>query len=227
MVGQNNVGITIQNPSQNSSQDGVIKYKIESITNPDSDESTRFFQGFKELEAWRSQFYKLNLIGQYPDGIGYGNLSLRGRDGSFHITATQTGHLPKLDISDYPQVISYNSSHHSLRVKGSKLPSSEAPTHSAIYALSPDINTIFHIHSAQIWQYLLESNHLATSADVEYGTPEMAGEIARIYADLKNIFDHNVFVMAGHEDGVFAFGQNCDRAGLAILKIYNRLLLSH
>jgi hypothetical protein len=77
-----------------------------------------------------------------------------------------------------------------------------------------------------IWQTLLEAGHLATSADVEYGTPEMAREIARIYAPIDRIFAHNVFVMAGHTDGIFAFGENPDQAGLAILNIYNGLLRS-
>jgi L-ribulose-5-phosphate 4-epimerase len=213
-------------------QDGVIKYQLGFMEPSNCHE----FAGFKDLEAWRSQLYQLNLIGQYPDGVGYGNLSVRdlsvrgqnqSQDQSFYITATQTGHLPNLNISDYPQVLSYSPSNHSLTVRGSKLPSSEAPTHSAIYALSSQIKTIFHIHSAAIWQTLLEAGHLATSGDVEYGTPEMAGEIVRIYAPIAEIFDRNVFVMAGHRDGIFAFGQNPDQAGLAILNIYNRLLRSH
>jgi L-ribulose-5-phosphate 4-epimerase len=214
-------------PNSQEPQDGVIKYQLGSIEPRNCHE----FTGFKDLEAWRSQLYQLNLIGQYPDGVGYGNLSVRVQDQcqnqSFYITATQTGHLPNLDISDYPQVLSYSPSDHSLTVRGSKLPSSEAPTHSAIYALSPQINTIFHIHSPVIWETLLNDGHLATSADVEYGTSEMAREIARIYASIDQIFDHNVFVMAGHTDGIFAFGQNPDQAGFSILNLYNRLLRSH
>ena len=210
-------------PNCQAPQDGVIKYQLGAMEPSDCHE----FAGFKDLEAWRSQLYQLNLICQDSKGVGYGNLSMRGQNQSFYITATQTGHLPSLDISDYPQVLSYSSSNHSLTVRGSKLPSSEAPTHSAIYALSDQIKTIFHIHSAMIWQTLLEAGHLATSADVEYGTPEMSREIARIYAPIPEIFAHNVFVMAGHRDGIFAFGQNPDQAGLAILNIYNRLLRSH
>ncbi len=201
-------------------QDGVIKYKLETMISAGSAE----FIEFKELEAWRSQLYQLQLIGQYPNGVGYGNLSVRSQDQSFFITATQTGHLPNLEVCDYPQVVSYNPDHHSLIVKGSKLPSSEAPTHSAIYALNPKIKTIFHIHSPEIWQRLLEINYLATIADVEYGTLEMAREIARIYEPIEDIFAHNVFVMAGHEDGIFAFGQNLNQAGLAILRVYNKFL---
>ncbi len=201
--------------------DGVIKYNLKSLTPPDN---LAEFNGFSELEAWRHRLFCLNLIGEYPDKIGYGNLSMRSKNQSFYITATQTGNLPHLEVSDYPEVVSYNHESHSLTAKGIKMPSSEAPTHSAIYALDPEIQTIFHIHSAQIWQHLLETNQLATAVEVEYGTKEMAAEIARIYTPFKSeLFAHNVFVMAGHTDGVFAFGQNCDQAGQAILRIYNEV----
>jgi L-ribulose-5-phosphate 4-epimerase len=211
-------------------QDGVIKYRVEHISSELADfplavlEADFLEADFLELEAWRSQLYNLKLIGQYANGIGYGNLSRRGQNQNFYITATQTGHLPNLDISCYAQVISYNPHDHSLKIKGTQLPSSEAPTHAAIYALHPQIKTIFHIHSPLMWTRLLQSNYLATNADVEYGTPEMAREIARIYGSVKNIFECNVFVMAGHTDGIFAFGQNVDQAGLAILRINNELL---
>jgi L-ribulose-5-phosphate 4-epimerase len=210
-------------------QDGVIKYRVENISSELTDLPQADFleADFLELEAWRSQLYNLQLIGQYANGIGYGNLSRRGKDQnqnhSFYITATQTGHLPNLDISCYPQVVSYNPTDHSLKVKGTQLPSSEAPTHAAIYALHPKINTIFHIHSFLMWTRLLQGSYLATSADVEYGTPEMAREIARIYKSVENIFERNVFVMAGHTDGIFAFGQDANQAGSAILRIYNEL----
>jgi L-ribulose-5-phosphate 4-epimerase len=226
---------TASKAAEDQSPDGVIKYKLNTIASPSTETSCDEFSGFKEsgfkeLEAWRSQLYALNLIGQYADGIGYGNLSVRGQNESFYITATQTGHLPELNVSDYPQVVSYSFNDHSLVANGSKSPSSEAPTHSAIYALHPQIATIFHIHSAQMWQYLLKANCLATREDVEYGTLEMAEEIARIYRPFttgEDIFAHNVFVMAGHVDGIFAFGRSFNQAGLSILSIYNRLLLQN
>ncbi|AFY75404.1 ribulose-5-phosphate 4-epimerase-like epimerase or aldolase [Synechococcus sp. PCC 7502] len=218
--------MTADNLVDDSPKDGVIKYSLEAITASGLKQSSRFkVIDFKELEAWRSQLYDLKLIGQYPDGVGYGNLSMRAEGEGFYITATQTGALPNLEISDYPQVLSYNLSSHSLVIQGSKFPSSEAPTHSAIYALHSEIKAIFHIHSAPLWQKLLEIGYLATSDDIEYGTPEMAIEIGRIYAPIEDIFSHNLFVMAGHEDGIFAFGRNCEQAGSAILRIYNKFLL--
>jgi len=55
-----------------------------------------FFKKYDELEALRVRLFALGLIGETPDGIGFGNLSLRAGKGSFFITATQTGKRSKL-----------------------------------------------------------------------------------------------------------------------------------
>lgn len=165
-------------------QDEVIKYQGEIS-------GTSAFAGFGFLEYWRSQLFVHNLIGQYTNGIGFGNVSMQGENYSFYITASQTGHLAELQESDYVQVLAYTMATHSLKIQGSQLPSSEAPTHSAIYALDHRIKAVFHIHSAPIWRRLLSQNHLATHANVEYGTP--AAEIARIYQDIADVFAHNLF----------------------------------
>lgn len=42
---------------------------------------------FRQLEAARTKLYDLGLIGMYPDGIGFGNISARSGEGeSFIIT---------------------------------------------------------------------------------------------------------------------------------------------
>ncbi len=197
--------------------EGVIKYRSHFVETEPYD-----FKSFEGLEAWRKQLYQLQLIGQYDDGIGYGNLSIRDLNNSFFITATQTGHLPNLDASHYTKVVDYNSANHTLSVVGPNMASSESATHYAIYTLSTEIKAIFHIHSSDLWQKMLKAGHLSTRPDVEYGTVEMALEIARIYQDSLHIFEQNTFVMAGHQDGIFAFGRNLDEAGEAILKLYSQ-----
>jgi L-ribulose-5-phosphate 4-epimerase len=196
-------------------QEGVIKYKTHFTQTAPYD-----FVYFQALETWRHRLYQLKLIGQYDDGVGYGNLSIRAEHNSFFITATQTGNLSNLGASHYTKVIDYDPANHALTVVGPALASSESATHSAIYALSQQIKAIFHIHSQVLWQNMLNRSYLHTSADVAYGTEEMAREIGRIYPEREVIFAQNSFVMAGHQDGIFAFGQTLDQAGETILQIY-------
>jgi len=203
-------------PAAMPEQEGVIKYKIDRFIQTEPYD----FAVLAALEAWRKRLFQLELIGEYDDGIGYGNVSIRSEGNSFLITATQTGYLADLAAKHYTKVLSYDPIDHALTVAGPALASSESATHSAIYALSPQVNAIFHIHSNTLWQNMLAANYLHTSPDVPYGTLEMAQEIARIYQGVTDIFDRNVFVMAGHQDGIFAFGRSVDEAGEAILRIH-------
>ena len=48
-----------------------------------------------ELNRWRSKLYQLNLIGEYDNGIGFGNISTRlGSSQQLIISGTKTGALP-------------------------------------------------------------------------------------------------------------------------------------
>ena len=48
-------------------------------------------------------------------------------------------------------------------------------------------------------------------AEVAYGTPAMATEIARLYHQT-NLPQTKVLVMAGHTEGIISFGNNCPDA---------------
>jgi L-ribulose-5-phosphate 4-epimerase len=49
---------------------------------------------FQTLEWSRSQLFKLGLIGMYPDGIGFGNISVRAEGSSFLLRAVQPDNSP-------------------------------------------------------------------------------------------------------------------------------------
>ena len=50
-----------------------------------------------DLNEWRAAAYQHELIGVYPDGVGYGNISKRWEEGNqFLISGSATGHLPRL-----------------------------------------------------------------------------------------------------------------------------------
>ncbi len=190
--------------------DGVIKYTINHTT-----KSAPKFQNYEDLEALRSRLFTLGLIG-VQDGIGYGNISSR-ENNSFFITATQTGELADLTSEYYTNISSYDFSDFSVNSQGKYQPSSEALSHAMIYEIHPEINSVIHIHSKALWSFMKKEDSLYTQA--EYGTVEMAQEIASLYKN-KNPFDKSIFVMRGHEDGVIAFGKSIKDAEL---KLYTKI----
>ena len=150
-------------------------------------------------------------IGVYPDGIGYGNLSMRiASTLEFIITASQTGHLSTLCGEYYTRVLKADISTNEVWCEGVHPASSEALTHAAIYELSPEIKVVIHIHSEQLWNrylYILPT----TNPSVEYGTPEMALEIRKM--DEKAMFSkRKTFLTSGHKDGIFSFGKSWEEA---------------
>ncbi len=184
--------------------DGVIKYTLDFVKTDPLEAAL-----WEPLEPIRARLFELGLIG-VKDGVGYGNISRRIEGGGFVITATQTGHLPSLDENGYSLVKSYDEAEFRIDSEGPAKPSSEAFTHAAVYALSRHIEWVIHIHSFAIWKMMMEGAYLKT-ADVAYGTKEMAMEVANIYRGtdpLKN----PLFAMAGHKEGVMIFGESADEA---------------
>jgi ribulose-5-phosphate 4-epimerase/fuculose-1-phosphate aldolase len=106
--------------------------------------------------------------------------------------------------------------------KGLFKPSSEALSHAMIYEVHPDIGAVIHVHSAPLWQMMIQENYLATKA--EYGTADMVQEIARLYQD-KDSFTHNAFVMKGHEDGIITFGKDITHAEHRLYQIIQNKLI--
>jgi len=183
-----------------------------------------------DLTRYRDALHKLNLIGEYPNGIGFGNISQRAPmppfpnntsplspDNSkerfpsaplpnpFTITGTQTGNLTTLTAADYARVTTFNPEQNSLTCEGLRKASSESLTHGVIYASHPAIGAIIHIHSPQLWKQLL-GQVPTTRAEVPYGTPEMAAETQRLFTEC-GLAQLKIFAMAGHEDGIVTFGE--------------------
>jgi ribulose-5-phosphate 4-epimerase/fuculose-1-phosphate aldolase len=173
----------------------------------------------EELETWRKPLFAAGLIGQYEElGIGYGNISVRcGEPGQFLISGTQTGHFAVTDKTHYSLVTAYNTYANIVNCVGPAQASSEAMTHAAIYGLDLNIGAIVHVHSQVLWQSLL--NRLpTTSADVAYGTPEMANEFRRLYRDTA-FRETGLAIMAGHEEGILSFGATMEEAASKTLDL--------
>jgi ribulose-5-phosphate 4-epimerase/fuculose-1-phosphate aldolase len=95
--------------------------------------------------------------------------------------------------------------------------SSEALTHAAIYALDPGIRAVVHVHNADLWHALIDRIP-TTSREITYGTPEMAREFQRLYADT-DFRAQGIAVMGGHEEGIVSFGKDINQAADRILHL--------
>lgn len=179
------------------------------------------------LDAWRTILWRAGLIGVDPErygGAGFGNLSRRlAGDARFIISGTQTGALPFLDASHYVVIEHADPVRNRVVARGPIAPSSESLTHAMLYALDPVIHYVFHIHSPEIWRNAAALALPTTAANVAYGTPAMAEEMARLYAESPFRL-HGVVVMGGHEDGVIAVGRDADETGMRLLAVLRRAL---
>ena len=171
-----------------------------------------------KLKTWRDKMYNLGLIGFYEKfQVGYGNISIKTEKGII-VSGTQTGHIPQLGNRHYTLVDEYDIDKNSLHCIGPVKASSESLTHAAIYECSKDINAIIHIHHKSFWENTL--NIIPTSSNsVPYGTPEMAYEIFRLYKET-DFSKSKIMAMAGHDEGIIAFGNSLEEAGEIIEKYF-------
>jgi hypothetical protein len=170
------------------------------------------------LVGWRNRLHGLGLIGTYPDGIGYGNLSLRSAGGTFLITGTATGGLPAIGPEHITEVVAYDIMANWLRCRGPVQASSESLSHAAVYECDPAIAAVIHVHHLGLWERLrgvLPTTDLAAEA----GTPAMAMSIAELLDD-PITRSRGLFVMGGHREGLVAFGHSLDEAGAGMLRMF-------
>lgn len=197
--------------------EGYIKYDIDWTPGPAPD-----IDAVAELDACRKPLFDAGLIGEYRDlGIGYGNISKRaGAAGQFLISGTQTGHLESTSAEHYALVTAVDVDANRVSCIGPVKASSEAMTHAAIYALDESIAAVVHIHSKKLWDRYL-GDLPTTDSTVAYGTPEMAREFARLYAECG--FDRaGIAIMAGHEEGIVSFGHSLEAAAQRVVSLVPR-----
>lgn len=173
-----------------------------------------------ELNKWRDKLYKMNLIGAYENGIGFGNISQLEKGKRFIISGSATGNLKKLDHNHYSKVNSYDIDDNSLTCQGPVKASSESLTHASIYENDSSVKAVIHIHNLELWRRL-KYKVATTKEDVPYGTPEMAWEIGRLFSET-DVKESRIIAMAGHEEGIITFGKDLDEAGDVLLRFFNR-----
>ena len=176
---------------------------------------------YAQLETARTQLYALGLVGMYPDGIGFGNISVRSNeDESFIISGSATGGFANLKQSDYALVTKYNISENTIFCSGLTKASSESLTHAAVYKSLPEVGAVVHVHCLWLWKKLLNL-YPTTSAEIEYGTPEMADAVGKLASEI-NKKEEKIIVMGGHQEGILVFGSNLTDATAQIINIYNQ-----
>ena len=196
------------------------------------------------IQNWRSRMKNLGLLGVLPDGVGYGNISVRvgggsvgvpcedpgvpGEPGSnpgpgleqhplFCISGSGTGGLERLDDSDLSLVTELRIEENFLACRGLSQASSESLSHATIYASRPDTGGVIHIHSESLWE---EHRGVLPTTDPAfgYGTPEIAFALAEVCENLAK-GGPGVVVMGGHRDGLMVFGRGLEEAGMEALRL--------
>lgn len=193
--------------------EGVIKFDCRWI-----ERLTPVGELVSELIDFRQRLFDLNLIGVYPDGVGFGNISARRPgEGQFLISASKTGHISKVGPEHFSIVTKYSIEENWLECQGPLKASSESLTHAMIYEIFRDVNAVIHVHHPDNWQRL-QNIVPTTAASVPYGTPLMAAEVKRLECDAE-LWRWKILVMAGHEDGILSFGNNLEDA-LSTLRMH-------
>lgn len=217
-------------PMADAARDGVVQYTCALI--PGCSPTER--EG-RDLSLWRRQLFALDVIGCDMSRYGacYGNVSVRtgawaapaGRR-EFLVSCTQTGGDPDAGPTSLARVIQYDHDRNHVVAVGACPPSSEAMTHGAMYDASLDVRAIVHGHAPGLWRWLLANHAPTTPKQVDYGTPEMAAAARAIVRGSEHTpwTYPGVLAMAGHEDGVVAWGASPKHATQRFLSVYEAAL---
>lgn len=199
-------------------QEGVIKFQLQY-----QQRAQLSADDVAELTCWRKIMLQLGMLGQTPeryDNYGFGNISQRfGQGNQFIISGTQTGGISAMTAADYALVTHCEPAQNRIVATGQTKPSSEAMTHGQLYQINSQINFVIHAHCPQIWQQASALQLAQTDAAVPYGTVAMTQEVARLFHHTA-VLQQGIFTMAGHEDGVVAFGSTAAEAAERLIRCY-------
>ena len=176
-----------------------------------------------ELDKWRDKFYSLGLIGVNKDGIGIGNISSRSNGNQFIISGSGTGKIEKLTEKHYCEVIEFDLKKNYLVCKGKINASSESLTHAAVYESDKKINAVIHVHSPDLWKFLLKKVP-CTKEGIESRSKEIAFEMQRLIKEKRT--QKKIVLIKADKEGIICFGKNLEQAGNILLN-YKSYLENH
>ena len=197
--------------------EGYVKYSAEHTTAPPIETPL-----WTELNEARSRLYRLGLVGSLPNGVGFGNLSIRLQGDEFLISGTGTGVLPVLGPEKYCLVKSFDLEQNCVVSIGPVQASSESMTHGAVYRSCRMVHCVIHIHSRAIFDGMVRDNYPATPENATYGTPEIALAIGNCVRELGG--DEGTIVLLGHDEGVVAYGPSLEKAVALVQELYGKYM---
>ena len=188
-------------------EEGYIKYNA-----VHHDGKAPYHQDLALLDSVRTELYDLGFIGEYDNGISYGNISIldASDNNCFIISGAGTGKIRCLGNLGYCLVTKFNIHSNIVESIGPLQASSESMTHGAIYMAHRSIKCVIHIHSRILFHVLLADNSFSTPVDLAYGTPELAVFVTNLVTNISE--DKSLFVMKGHEDGIFIYAPSVTEA---------------
>ena len=188
------------------SETGSVKFTCQQVAVEISS-----FAGFAELNRYRRKLFALGMIGVDASGVGFGNLSIRnGATSRFYITGSATAGISELMPADCAKVVAYDFARNWLQCEGCTVASSESLTHAAVYESDPNARAVIHCHDTKLWATLLDKAP-TTPKRIEYGTPEMAYAVRRLF-DSTDVKRRKILVMAAHDGGLVTFGRDLQEA---------------
>ena len=197
----------------NRTDEGYIKFNL----NWKEQEFDFADQDFELINSYRLKLFNLNLIGAYPDGIGFGNISIRSRKNNFIISGSATGNFKMLSKKDYALVTDFDINKNSVSCIGLSKASSESLSHAIIYESNQKINAVIHVHHEKMWNCYFEKLP-TTKKKAKFGTPEMAMEI-KILAHKSS----GIIIMGGHFEGIITYGKSLFEAQKILLNYFNTI----
>ncbi len=188
--------------SSTARDEGYIKFSITRIEGDPPVWDSRL----QALNEARTRLFDMGLIGVLPDGIGFGNVSIR-KNGEFIISGSATGAARVLSPEQYSTVIEADISVSSVTCRGKINASSESLSHAALYNALPEVMCVIHIHNTAVFEYMIHNSFTETPVNAAYGTPEIALAAGKAAADTG---PSGSLVMRGHQDGALFWGKTVE-----------------
>lgn len=180
--------------------EGYVKFQVHLTQGPPPAAAQ-----LERINAVRTELHDLGLIGILPNGIGYGNVSVRADNSdAFVVSGTATGAARILTPESYCRVDRFDTASNEVWCTGRLRASSESMSHGAVYRAHDRVCCVIHVHSREIFESMRCGDYPGTPEAAEFGTPELATEIERLVRSIDA--PNAVFVTAGHQDGVIAYG---------------------
>lgn len=168
-----------------------------------------------KINYWRNRFKLFRMIGALDNGIGFGNISYNINNEKFYISGSSTGNFQELNHTDIAKVTKCDIEKNTVECEGKIYASSESLSHYSIYKSSTGVKSIIHIHCKYLWNKYM--NKLpTTSPNAYFGSVELANELKCISKNTTS----NIIIAAGHEDGIFSYAENIEKAAENLFKLY-------